>query len=77
MTQAELRKLKTTKKKLIRKPKSIYTEVEDYLFYNKPISNENLSNKTAVRTAVTYLFESFMKLPRVSILLDTLITSLI
>lgn len=73
MTQKEIAKLKRDKKKVQGKIKkvSIYTEIDNYLFNNTEISSDGLNNKTQLRSAITYLFESFMLLPKISIHLDT------
>ena len=73
MTQKEIATLKRNKKKAEKKVKkvSIYTEIDNYLFNNIAISADGLNNKTPLRTAITYLFESFMLMPKVSIHLDT------
>jgi len=73
MTKTQLKKLETQKNKLKRSQKkkvNIYRELDAYLYNNIPLSDEALSSKTAFRTAVTYLFESFMKMPLISIYLD-------
>ncbi len=72
MTQKEIAKLKRDKKKAQGKVKkvSIYVEIDNYLFNGTEISADGLNNKTPLRTAITYLFESFMLMPKVSIHLD-------
>jgi hypothetical protein len=71
MTQKEIARLKREKKKTEKKTQvNIYNEIDGYLFQNKEISSDALSNKTQLRTAVTYLFESFMTMPKVCIHLD-------
>lgn len=73
MTQKEIAQLKRDKKKAQGKVKSvsIYTEIDNYLFNNIEISANGLNNKTPLRTAITYLFESFLLMPKISIHLDT------
>ena len=73
MTQKEIAALKRDKKKAQGKVKkvSIYTEIDNYLFNGTEISAVGLTHKTPLRTAITYLFESFMLMPKVSIHLDT------
>jgi len=72
MTQKDIAKLKRDKKKLFPKAKkvSIYNEIDNYLFNDTPISSEGLSAKTPLRTACTYLYESFMFHPKICIHLD-------
>jgi hypothetical protein len=73
MTKTQLKKLETQKNKLKRSQKkkvNIYKELDAYLYNSIPLSDEALSSKTAFRTAVTYLFESLMKMPLISMYLD-------
>jgi hypothetical protein len=73
MTKTQLKKLETQKNKLRRSQKkkvNVYQEINNYLFSGSELSDEALSSKTQFRTAVTYLFESFMKMPGISIYLD-------
>jgi len=73
MTKTQLKKLETQKNKLKRSQKkkvNIYKELDAYLYNSVPLSDEALSSKTAFRTAVTYLFESLMKMPLISMYLD-------
>jgi len=73
MTKTQLKKLETQKNKLKRSQKkkvNIYRELDAYLYNNIPLSDGALSSKTAFRTAVTYLFESLMKMPLISMYLD-------
>lgn len=71
--KTQLKKLETQKNKIKRSQKkkvNIYKELDAFLYNNIPLSDEALSSKTQFRTAVTYLFESFMKMPLISMYLD-------
>lgn len=73
LNKTQLKKLETQKNKIKRSQKkkvNIYKELDAFLYNNIPLSDEALSSKTQFRTAVTYLFESFMKMPLISMYLD-------
>jgi len=73
MTKTQLKKLETQKNKLKRSQKkkvNVYKEIEAFLFNGVSLSSEALNSKTQFRTAVSYIFESFMKMPLISIYLD-------
>jgi len=72
LNKTSLKKLKTQKNKLIssKKKVNVYTSINNFLFYNQELPPEALENKTQFRTAVTYLFESFLKLPNLLVYLD-------
>jgi len=73
MTKTQLKKLETQKNKLVRSQKkkvNVYKEIEAFLFNGVSLSSEALNSKTQFRTAVSYVFESFMKMPLISIYLD-------